>query len=135
MAKIYVYSTLSNDQNYITWAETPEGSLVGVKEHEVLIKGGANIATKHFDTPAGVRTEITDFDLDHLKRNMCFQKHVDGGFIQVREEKVDAEVAVGAGMNQKDESAPVTPNDFESRKEFKNLKADEKPKIKQKDKE
>jgi hypothetical protein len=120
MSGYYVYSTLTSDQIYTKWSTPADGSIPEV-EHEVNIKGGANLSDKHFVTPRGVVTRITDADYEYLvgkgledmfSGNSVFKKHVKNGFITVRKDSVDPEIAVAAGMKQKDQSAPVTPNDF-----------------------
>ena len=54
-------------------------------------------------------TEITDVDYEAIKKNEDFKKHVNGGYILIRQDKVDPEVAVADGMAQRDDSAPYTP--------------------------
>lgn len=131
MARIFVYSTLTCDQNYTNWHPAPEGNPIAEPAYSVLIKGGANVADRYSLTARGIRTEITEQDLEELKKNQSFLRHEQKGFITVREDKVDAEVAVAAGMKQKDDSAPVTPNDYKDHQDFAGMK--EKPKVKEKE--
>lgn len=88
----YVYSTLSNDNNY-------DG---------VLIAGKANVATKNLITPMGVMTKVDDSTLKHLEGNHVFQLHKKNGFITVEKYKEDAD-QVAADMTGRDSSAPETP--------------------------
>ena len=59
----------------------------------------------------GVVTEITDFDLEELKKNHVFIQHEKDGFVSISTKKVDTEKAA-ANMNLKDESAPMTEADY-----------------------
>jgi hypothetical protein len=77
---------------------------------QVVIKGGANLATDRLITPLGVRTEVTDQQLEQLEQNTIFQKHKKQGFIVVMSDKEDPD-DIAKGMTPKDQSAPVTPND------------------------
>ena len=51
------------------------GGDVPIKGHAVLIKGGTGVANNRLITPLGVATEITDFDLEELKKNPSFLEH------------------------------------------------------------
>lgn len=107
----YVYSTLTSDNIYATYRAG--GNDVPAVEKKILIKGGHGVTTKHLLTPRGVVTSINDEELEHLNANPVFRQHVDGGFLVVEKKKVDPEV-VAADMEQSDDSAPRTPEDFES---------------------
>lgn len=107
-ANIFIFSTLTSDQIYAMWSPPPAGGVARI-ERQVKIKGGANVASKLLVTPVGVRTQVTEEELDLLEKNHTFNRHVAGGFIQVRKDKVDPEVAVAADMEQRDKSAPYTP--------------------------
>ena len=111
-ARVQVYSTMSTDTRYTLWKRAEPGS-APEPIREVLIKGGANVATKLLVTPRGIRTEISEEDYEQLKLDETFKRHLDGGFIQIRKDIVDPEVAVAAGMKQKDSSAPLTPESEE----------------------
>lgn len=112
----FVYSTLTNDQCYITWRKA-EFSAHAEPEHKVLIRGGANRATKSLVTPHGTVTEISDKDFGHLKTNEVFQRHEKGGFIKVMANRVDPEVAAADDMDLADDSAPATPQTFADARE------------------
>lgn len=106
----YVYSTLTCDNTYPIYEK--DGLINRIKLNgngaplKVLIKGGSNSAGKHLVTPLGVLTIISDEQYDILKQNTEFKNHVERGFIQVRADKVDPEVAVAADMETRDKSAP-----------------------------
>lgn len=109
MSKIYVYSTLSNDQVYTSYSR--DGNGVPKPTRSVFIAGGANIMTKQFVTPQGVATEITAEQLAELKNNEMFLLHQKNGFITVSERKAEIEKVV-TDMNGRDESAPLVEQDF-----------------------
>lgn len=119
MAKVYVFSTLANDQLYTNWIAG--GNDLPVKGHSVLIKGGTGVANDRLITPLGVSTEITDYDLEELQRNPQFKEHEKNGFLVVKNKKAETE-KVAADMNLKDESAPMTESDY--------AKDEDKPKTK-----
>lgn len=109
MAKVYVFSTLANDQNYQNWVKG--GADVPIKGHSVIIKGGSGVANDRLITPLGVVTEIDEADLEALDLNPVFVKHRQDGFITVRSKKAEAE-KVASDMNRADKSAPLTAADF-----------------------
>lgn len=109
MGKHYVFSTLTAGQDYTLYEVNPSG--VNMVKAVVSIKGGANLPDKHLITPLGVVTEVTDDGLAILNRIDDFKRHKELGFITVQERKDDVE-AVVADMEQRDESAPLTPNDY-----------------------
>jgi hypothetical protein len=109
--KIFIYSTLSNNQLYTKYLANPGGDMPRV-DRTVLIKGGANVADKHFVTPLGVVTEISAEDYELLKENKLFQTHVENGFITTDAKHVNIDKIV-ADMTGADQSAPLTPQDYE----------------------
>lgn len=130
--RIYVYSTLTNDQLYTKWSQPDVGQL-NERLHQVFIKGGSNMSSgsfPHFITPRGVSTPISEEDFAYLMGenhdpaspnflkdgDIDFKNHMKRGFIQVSREKVDPEVAVAKGMEFADKSAPLTPQSPEFNK-------------------
>lgn len=101
---LYVYCTLSNDQNY------------SVTDGAVFIAGQANIMTKHMYTPRGRVTEISDEQYAQLKDNHVFKLHKENGFISVENRKEDPE-KVATNMEASDKSAPDTPESLEAEKQ------------------
>ena len=99
--KLYVYSTLSNDQRY------------AVKDGSVFIAGKANIADKYMLTPRGIATSISPEQYAQLKDNHVFKLHVQNGFIHVDQRKEDPE-KVATDMTASDQSAPDTPESLEA---------------------
>ena len=111
MAKVYVFSTLANDQRYVNWVKGPND--IPTEGHSVFIKGGTGVANDRLITPQGVATEITEEDLAQLEQNPSFMQHKKDGFVTVRAKKAEAE-KVAADMNLKDESAPMTHSDYKT---------------------
>jgi len=114
MAKNYVFSTLANDQLYTNWNQG--GADLPVKGHSVLIKGGTGVANDRLITPIGVSTEISEYDLEELQRNVQFKEHEAKGFLVVKAKNAEAE-KVASDMNMEDESAPLTDADYKTDEE------------------
>ncbi|MGJ0509054.1 MAG: hypothetical protein ACR652_18425 [Methylocystis sp.] len=110
MKSVYVYSTLSADQLYTTYVKG--GNDIPRPERTVLIKGGANVATKHLLTPRGVVTQVTAEELALLRDNKLFQLHEKNGYVKVDTSKQEVEKAV-TDMEPRDESSPLVPGDFQ----------------------
>lgn len=106
----YIYSTATQDNNYTAYeAERIDG--MNVISKQVLIKGGAGLMSKHFVTPQGVATKVSDEDLEFLKSHIGFQDHLKAGFVKIDSRKMDIEKAIG-DMNKRDRSAPIVPQDL-----------------------
>lgn len=108
MAKIYVYSTLTSDQIYANYGPSANG--VPMLISKILIKGGANLMTKHLVTPHGVVTSVTAEELAELRKNEVFKLHEANGFLKISEAKADAD-EVAADMETRDQSAPLVQQD------------------------
>lgn len=105
-----IYSTLTAPQNYTRWKANHD---LRVKDKEVLVNGGANVADKFLITPKGAVTIVTDAELEVLESNPSFQRHKERGFITVQKgaSKGDVEKAV-SDMVGRDDSAPLVEADF-----------------------
>ena len=108
----FVYSTSTCDNIFPVYTQAEPGQAATIKR-SVLIRGGANLAKGKLElvTKYGVRTEISDEDLAILKNDTEFNNMVQRGFMKIDERKRNAE-EVAADMNPRDESAPLTPNDY-----------------------
>jgi hypothetical protein len=106
----HVYSTMSADVTYHAYVNVA-GQASSRKS--VLINGGSAVANKQLYTPMGVRTEVSDEDLELLKADKVFLAHMNNGFIKIDTKKIDPEKAVASGMEVRDKSAPKTPEDFD----------------------
>jgi len=116
----YVYSTLTCDNLYHNYERSATANAMepGIITGSVLIKGGTGVANKHLFTPLGVVTQVSDEQLDFLKKDKNFQEHVKNGFITFDKAKVEPEVAAGK-MATRDESAPLVPEDIKETDEAK----------------
>ena len=105
----YVFSTLTADQAYTIWEKG--GGDLPVGRSICVIKGGANVANKHFVTRRGVATQVTDAQLEALNKCDAYLRHKKAGYITEDKQPVEVDRAV-ANMNPRDGSAPLTDKDF-----------------------
>ncbi|EAO0065952.1 hypothetical protein GPN87_003083 [Salmonella enterica] len=105
----YIYSTLTGSQAYQVYRQG--GADLPLVDKTILVAGGANVANKHFITPRGVVTSVTDEELELLEKNPVFALHKANGFITVEAKEVSVEKVV-SDMEARDESAPLTEADF-----------------------
>lgn len=105
----YVFSTLSTDVAYTIYGEAVND--MPTIERQIVINGGANVATKNLITPKGVMTTIEDADLELLRAHPVFIMHEKNGFVTVEDKAHDPE-KVATNMEARDESAPLTDGDF-----------------------
>lgn len=97
MSKIYIYSTLSNDQRY----QLKDG-------RSVLIAGKANVANKQLVTPKGMVTAVTEDDFNLLQENIVFAAHSKNGFLSADHERRDPEAFAERNLEPADKSAQDT---------------------------
>jgi hypothetical protein len=110
-SKLYVYSTLSASVRYA--ASEPGGADVPVPTDGILIGGGTNVANKNLITPRGaVITEVSPEQLQRLRDDEVFKLHEANGFVTVSDHLEDGEKVAGSGMETRDASAPLTPEDY-----------------------
>lgn len=106
MAKNYIHSTASQPMIYPIYAG---GTDRPVKVKEILIKGKANVIDpRTLTTPTGVVTEVSDEDLELLKKSAAFQRHVARGFMRVMN---DSELNT-SDMQKRDNSAQLLDSDY-----------------------
>lgn len=110
----YVYSTATCDMIFPVYANNVEEGKAHKINHQILIRGGANLAKgkAEFVTKYGVRTTLSDEDMAILQKDGLFKKIEAAGFFYVDERKVDPE-KVAADMTARDESAPLVPQDYD----------------------
>jgi L-2-hydroxyglutarate oxidase LhgO len=112
----YVYSTLTCDNIYHLYAERTQKDQLNRIIASVKIKGGAGVAVggnmnnPAIFTPQGVVTEVSDSDLEILKKNPVFIEHEKRGFLKVDSKKADANTV--SQKMKKDNSAPKTPSEL-----------------------
>lgn len=109
----YVYSTNSSDTVFVFYKPALGG--VNSAQHKVLIKGGHGVARKDLVTPYGVKTEVSDADLELLEKHAVFKRKVDKGFLTVLKNKNEKTEKIANEMMNRDKGAPLTPQDFESK--------------------
>lgn len=107
----YILSKLANSQIYTKYVKGAGNTNVPAVQIEV--KGGADVTNKNFITPEGVITKITQNELELLKENKDFRRHLEQGVVKYFGQEPKLEKSV-QGM-EKDKSAPVTP-DFYTKK-------------------
>lgn len=116
----YVYSTLTCSNLYVDYEKSQH---LNVKIGQVLIKGGANVATEGMRspiTPHGAVTEVNDDELEMLERNYHFKEHVKLGFLKVDRAKISFDKAernvekTVSDMSKKDGGSPKTKKEIET---------------------
>tara|TARA_R110000868_G_scaffold124084_5_gene328259 strand:+ start:1715 stop:2083 length:369 start_codon:yes stop_codon:yes gene_type:complete len=111
MAKVFIYSTMSSDNDYIVYEN-------GAAKHKVTIAGKANVADKlTLLVKEGAVTMIDQEQYELIKENYHFKKHLEGGFLTVENKNVEAS-KVSKGMSKKDKSAQKTEEDFKHIKDL-----------------
>lgn len=109
-----VFSTLAAPVEYTDWHVGENG--VPVSKGSVLIKGGAGVANENIQTPRGVATMVTEAQAEALKKNTLFQLHAKNGYVAIdsveRPPSADDVENAAAGLNGRDTSAPLVPEDF-----------------------
>lgn len=117
----FVYSTMTNDMNYTMYA--PRSDLGGPnviayvdgKPAQVLIKGKCNVVDRqHLITPTGMVTKINAKQREILEQIPLFKQHQKAGFLKVEKVHVEPEQVAKKYMQPKDESAPLTPEDYKN---------------------
>lgn len=107
-----IISTATADTDYVLY-DRPDTNAVPTIVQKVRIKGGANLAkgrkgqTLQDETPLAGHTVVSDAQLEFLKKDPAFQRHLSRGFLAIvgNEEKVEKVVK---SMTPKDRSAPLT---------------------------
>lgn len=113
----YVYSTATCSGTYVEYKpDNDKGHGHSVPLKQVTINGGHGVATKHLVTPKGVVTKVTDEELEFLLKNQAFQRHMKAGFMSYDNKKVEPEKKAESMNLKGDNSAPLTPADFQEGK-------------------
>jgi hypothetical protein len=107
---VHVYSTLANSQEFTTYL--PGGADLPIVDRQVLVKGGAGIATKNLLTPLGVHTAISEDDYNAIKDLKHFKDFVDRGHIRVEKRQAAELERIVSDMNPRDPGGPITPADY-----------------------
>ena len=117
---VHVFSTLANPQKFTRYSmpDPTDATQMGrlpVVEREVLIRGGAGIATKNLITPQGAHTAITEDEYEAVRELSHWKDFIAKGFIRVERKAYDVDKMVG-DMNPRDPSGPLTPADYQNAK-------------------
>ena len=107
----YVLSKLSNSQCYTIYAKGVDN--INIPVESVEIKGGADVTDKNLVTPEGVITNVTPEQLEILKSNKDFQRHLEGGYVKYFGTAPNIEKH--AAKMQKDNSRQITKSDYEKK--------------------
>ncbi len=106
----YIYSTLSNDQNFTVWVGTENEKAIPTRKAVITINGKANIINKtNLITPKGVLTIVEDGQLAELEKMPAFKRFIERGFIKVEAKEAKTTDVVAKDMKEKDKSAPLDP--------------------------
>ena len=115
----YIVSKASQSIDYVLWDQSKSGGLPKAVK-VVTIQGGANVINKKtLETPKGVITEVTDEELEFLKKNSAFKRHLERGWMHIEtsrgaaEKKADIVEKDDDGFDLKDGSSQLTDEDFE----------------------
>lgn len=107
----FIYSRLAADQAYTIYVPGTTEQ-VPVVEQTIIVKGGADVASRNIITMQGIVTEVTDAQLEALQKNHVFGVHLKNDHIVIDKKKRDAD-EVGADL-KKDNAAPKTDADLAS---------------------
>lgn len=114
--RYYVYSTLSSSMTYTNYVgpATADNDMPTPRAR-VEVKGGAGVSrpgAERVYTPRGVVTEVNADELRELMNNELFKIHLKNKFVTVEEVEVHPEKVVAKGMEQRDMSSQIVPQDF-----------------------
>lgn len=115
---VHVFSTLANPQKFVryTMPDANDAAQMGrlpVVEREVVIAGGAGVASKNLITAHGVHTAISQEDYDAICELQHFKQFVESGHIRIESKQYDIDKMV-SDMNPRDPGGPITPSDYEA---------------------
>ena len=106
----YVISKLTASQDYNFYSVTEGGR--NQLTCTIHVNGGTNLADRHFITPDGVITEVSDEQAERLKTHSVFQLHEKNGFVKIVTSESNAEKAKKE-LEEEDKSSPMTPKKYE----------------------
>jgi len=114
----FIYSTMTCGNTFPVYAPKTDPNALSRVIRKIEIKGGHGIKNPQgMDTPRGVVTKVTDEELELLEGMLAFRQQVEAGYIVVDKKLGDVEKKA-ASMSAKDNSAPLTPKDFEKNEEL-----------------
>lgn len=107
-----IISTATADTDYVIYQRSDTNAVATVA-HRIRIKGGANLAIGRRgqilqdETKIAGETIVSDEQLELLKNDVAFNRHMSRGFISIVGHK-DKVAKVVQNMTPKDRSAPLT---------------------------
>ncbi len=114
MAKLYIYSTMSSDNNYNEFEKLPNG--LHKKGAVLTIAGKANVTNpKTLITPYGMMTVVEEADFKKFENCPMLKRHMDRGFIKTSKTRGEAD-DVAKDMTEKDKSAQLTAEELKAAK-------------------
>ena len=125
----FITSASAAPHDYVVeWEQGPNN--VRKPKRTIHINGGSDVINKRtLITPRGVVTEVTEKDIEDLKKDPLFIFHLNNGFLEISGTEKEANKA--EKDLEKDKSAQITPDDYENGNEKKEIrKSTRKPKAK-----
>lgn len=102
---IFVASTLTSSQNYVTYEK---GNIVS----EIVIHGGNSMVGHALVTIEGIITKITEQEREALSRHPVFKVHLKNGFVKFTDQG-DASKAT-SDLESRDAASPLTQQDVDN---------------------
>lgn len=125
----FITSKMAAPVRYAFYAQG--ANRINVVVDEIQIDGGAGVINKRsLETPQGVVTEVTDEQLDKLKSHPLFKIHLTNGAVAILGTEKEAKKA--DKDLKADKSSQITPEDYETGNNEKQIvaKKTSKPKTK-----
>jgi hypothetical protein len=105
----YILSKLANTQIYTQYVKGTSDNL-NIVSAEVEVKGGADVTNSNLITPEGVLTQVSAAQLDILKANKDFQRHLENGIVKYFNTQPNIEKTTKS--MSKDKSKQLTKDDY-----------------------
>ena len=113
----YVYSKAASDCKYpinedikIIKEAVAKGKVLPSRKM-LLINGGAGVINKHFETPQGVVTKVSDYEAAQLRKCTVFMRKMERGFLTIEDKEQSVDKVV-SNMTDRDKSDQFNENDF-----------------------
>lgn len=107
----YILSKLANTQIYTQYAKGTSDNL-NIVCAEIEVKGGADVINTNLITPEGVLTQVSAAELDILKANQDFQRHLEKGVVKYFGTQPNIEKHTQ--LMNKDKSKQLTKDDYKN---------------------
>lgn len=107
----YILSKLANTQVYTQYVKGTSDNL-NIVSAQVEVKGGADVTNSNLITPEGVLTQVSAAQLDILKANKDFQRHLENGVVKYFNTQPNIEK--NTKSMSKDKSKQLTKEDYKN---------------------